>query len=164
MSLACVTAHKGVPFSAYQCSRLSQRCWPRTHLAQTWHWGGEKGTEVDSTQSSLYPARHREGHTDHGWLDTPHVSHFTIPGSWSEEDAGAIGGPPAVWILAANTVPRTEHVTSSCSGDLGHVASSHCSGGTVRMNLGGPGYFLSNFYTRKWVFSSEALLRGWAEI
>jgi hypothetical protein len=148
----CHTAHRGFPFSAYQCSHLSQRCWPRTHLAQTWHWGGKKGTEVDSTQRSLYPDWHREGNTDHGLLDKPHVPPALIPSSWSEEDAGAIRGPPAVWILAANTVPRTEH---SCSGDLGHVASRHHSCGRLRVSLEGPEYFLSDFYTRKWMLAGQ---------
>lgn len=51
---------------------------------------------------------------DRGSSDAPpNMSSFPVPGSWSEENAGAVRGPPAVWILAANTVPMIEHVTAA---------------------------------------------------
>lgn len=76
-------------------------------------WGN--GTEVDLAENPLHPAWHREGERGPWMLRCapPPMSSFPVPGSWSEENAGAIGGPPAVWILAANTVPVIEHGTAA---------------------------------------------------
>lgn len=106
-------------------------------------WGKE--TEADSAQSPLHPAWHGgRGEARNslimGCQTRPHVSPFPIPGSWFEEDAGAVGGPSAVRILAADTVPRIEHVTATQGTTCFSAVAD-----TVRP--GGLDYVLSDFHT-----------------